>query len=124
MFTVTKSAPDRVDIALSGSLDAAEMGKALDNLIDASEDIVHGRMLYTITDFSMPSMAAIGVEFARLPKLFGLVGKFDRCAVLCDAAWIRTAAAVEGALIPGLKIKAFEMSQLADAEGWLAIDTA
>lgn len=120
MFTITKTAPDRLDVALSGSLDADEMSKALDDLIDQSEEITQGRMLYTITDFAMPSMAAIGVEMSRLPKLFGLLGKFDRCAVLCDEKWIRTAAAVEGALLPGLEINTFELSEAAAAETWLA----
>lgn len=120
MFTITKTAPDRLDIALSGSLDADEMSKALDDLIDQSEEITQGLMLYTITDFAMPSMASIGVEMSRLPKLFGLLGKFDCCAVLCDEKWIRTAAAAEGALLPGLEINTFELSEAAAAEAWLA----
>ena len=120
MFTVTKTGPNRVDIALSGSLGPDDMRSGLDDLIALSEDVSQGRMLYTITDFSMPSMAAIGVEFSHLPKLFGLLGKFDRCAVLCDTAWIRTTAEVEGALLPGLEIKAFELSAAAEAEAWLA----
>ena len=120
MFHITKIAENRLDIALSGSIDSDEMGQALDDLIAQSEEISHGRMLYTITDFAMPSMAAIGVEMTRLPKMFGLLGKFDRCAVVCDTQWIRTAAEVEGALLPGLEIKAFETAEV--AETWLTAD--
>lgn len=124
MFTITKPAANRLDIALSGSIDAETMRKALDDLIDKSEDVTHGRMLYTITDFAFPTMGAIGVEFTRLSKLFGLLGKFDRCAVLSDAGWLRKAAEVEGALFPGIEIKGFELGEKDAAEAWLATGIA
>lgn len=120
MLRVTKPSPNRVDIELSGTLDADAMRAALDDLIAKSEDVTNGKMLYTITDFSMPSLGAIGVELQRLPKLFGLLGKFDRCAVLCDESWLRTAAEIEGALFPGIQIKSFERAEAEDAEAWLA----
>ena len=120
MLTVTKTAPNRVDIALSGSLDAETMRAALDDLIAKSEDVTKGRMLYTITEFSWPSLGALGVELQRLPKLFGLLGKFDRCAVLSDESWLRTAAEIEGALFPGLEIKSFPLKDADAAEAWLA----
>jgi hypothetical protein len=120
MLSITKPTANRVDIELRGTIDADIMRKALDDLIDKSEGVTHGRMLYTITDFSFPTLGAIGVEFVRLPKLFGLLGKFDKCAVLSDSGWLRTAAEVEGALFPGIEIKGFELGDSAAAEAWLA----
>lgn len=120
MLTVTKPMPNRVDIEFNGTLDAETMRAALDDLFAKSEDVVNGRMLYTITEISIPSLGAIGVELQRLPKLFGLLGKFDRCAVLSDASWLRTAAEIEGALFPGIEIKSFELQEAEDAEAWLA----
>ena len=79
-------------------------------------------MLTIITSFAFPDLGAIAVEMARLPKLFGLLGRFDRCAVLSDAAWIRTAAEVEGALFPGIDIKGFDLSEEDAAEAWLKDD--
>jgi SpoIIAA-like len=120
MLTVTKPAPNRVNIEFSGALDAETMRVALDDLIAKSEDVTNGRMLYTITNFSMPSLGAIGIELQRLPKLFGLLGKFDRCAVLSDESWLRAAAELEGVLFPGIEIKSFELQEAKDAEAWLA----
>ena len=120
MLKVSKVAANRVDLELAGSLDADAMRTGLDDLIAKSDGVENGLMLYTITDFSMPTASAIGVEFQRLPKLFGMISKFDRCAVLSDQAWLRSAAEIEGALIPGLKIKAFELDQRTQAEDWLA----
>ncbi|MFT6169087.1 MAG: hypothetical protein ACJAR9_001203 [Celeribacter sp.] len=119
MLTVTKPSPSRVNIELTGALDADAMRIGLDKLIDLSEGVEHGQMFYEISDFSLPTLGAFGVEMSRLPKLFGLLGKFDKCAVICDTAWLRKAAVVEGALFPGLDIKSYEPSEVAQAEAWL-----
>lgn len=120
MLRITKPAADRLDIDLEGMLDAEQMREALDDLLHHAADINAGRMLYTIHDFAMPTLGAFAVEFGYLPKLFGMIGRIDRCAVLTDTAWLRTAAEVEGALIPGLTIKAFGLDERDAAEAWLA----
>lgn len=119
MFKVTKPSANRLDISLEGELDSEAMRHALDELLKLSEDINAGRMLYTIKGFAMPTLGALGVELGYLPKLFSLLGRFDKCAVCTDIAWLRTASEVEGALIPGLDIEAFPLDQVAEAEAWL-----
>ncbi|MEO8165515.1 MAG: STAS/SEC14 domain-containing protein, partial [Betaproteobacteria bacterium] len=106
MFNVTPNGPDRVDIEIRGKLNADEMKRALDDLSSKTKGISHGKMLYRIDEMAMPSLGAIGVELSRLPELFRLIGRFDRVAVLADQGWIRKASELEGALIPGLQIKA------------------
>lgn len=120
MTTITKKSETRVDIDLSGKLDADGMRQMLDELIAASEGVRSGRMLYRISEIALPTLGALGVEITRLPQLFSLIGKFDKCAVISDAGWIRNAAIFEGALIPGLAIKAFDLSEEAAAENWLS----
>lgn len=119
MLNVSKPSANRLDIDLSGALDADEMARALDHLIEESEGVTHGVMLYTISDFEMPTLGAMAVELLRMPKLFNLVRKFDKCAVLCDTAWIRTAAEIEGAVIPSLAIKSFALAEKIAAQEWL-----
>ena len=120
MLIVTKQAPDRLDVELDGLLDAELMRIGLDDLIAKSEGIKHGRMLYRITHMEMPTGGALGVEFTRLPQLFSLIGRFERCAVLADEGWLRMAAEIEGMLIPGLTIKAFPLDEAEAAEAWLS----
>lgn len=119
MLKILKPSENRVDVQLDGTLDAQIMRDALDDLIAKAESVQNGRMLYTLTNFTMPTLGAIGVEITRLPKLFSLLGKFDKCAVVADLAWVRKAAEIEGALFPGIEIKSFESPQL--AEDWLAL---
>ena len=40
-------------------------------------------------------------------------------AVVAGKEWLRKASEVEGALIPGLTIKAFDLHQEAEASAWL-----
>jgi len=119
MFIVTKPAANRVDIAVSGEIGSAAMDEGLKELLELSEGVENGRMLSTIASLTLPTVGAVGVEFQYLPKLFGLLGKFDKCAVVSDAAWLRTAAEIEGKVFPGIEIKAFQPSEHDSAEAWL-----
>jgi hypothetical protein len=120
MFKVTQNGKNRLDIQLSGKLNSEEMTVALDELVSKSEGIENGTMLYDIIDFHIPSLGAIGIEFSRLPSMFGLMKKFVRAAVLSDKTWIQKVSELEGALIPGLEIKAFDRDQKEAAEAWLS----
>src|SRR6056297_2182436 len=119
MLTITKPEANRIDIELSGRVSSEEMAQGLDDLLEKSQDVNAGVMLYRISSFAFPDLAAIAVEMARLPQLFGLLGRFDCCAVLLDAAWIRTTAEVEGALFPGIDIKGYDLGDEQTAEAWL-----
>lgn len=119
MLKVIRKSARRVDIELKGEVSSEEMAKGLDDLIAKSADVENGKMLYRISSFAMPSLGAFGVEFARLPQLLGLLGKYDRCAVMTDVQWLRTAAEVEGAFIPGLAVKSFALDEPDAAEAWL-----
>ena len=120
MFKVTLKGKNRLDIELSVKLDAEEMKIALDELVSKSENIENGRMLYDVIEFHIPSLGAIVIELSRLPSMFGLIKKFDRAAVLTDKTWLKKVSELEGALFPGLEIKAFDRDQRAEAEAWLA----
>ncbi|WP_028583748.1 SpoIIAA family protein [Desulfogranum mediterraneum] len=119
MFKVTENGTNRLDIELSGKLDSEGMRNALDELVEKSEHIQQGRMLYEVVEFQLPSLEAIAIELSRLPAMFRLMKKFERAAVLSDKNWIKTVSEIEGALIPGLEIKAFDRNQREEAEAWL-----
>ena len=120
MYKVILNGINRLDIEMSGKLNSEEMKIALDELANKSKDIKNGKMLYEIVDFHLPSLGAIVVELSRLPAMFRLMKKFDRAAVLTDKTWLKKISEFEGALFPGLEIKAFNMDQKAEAEAWLS----
>jgi len=120
MFTVEQKGSNRLDIAFSGKVDSEAMQAALDDLIHRSQGIENGKMLFRVGNFNMPTLGAIGVELSRLPKIFRLIGTFDKATVIANQSWIRRGSKIKGALIPGLQIKAFESGQEDEAEAWLA----
>ncbi|MGA1790684.1 MAG: STAS/SEC14 domain-containing protein [bacterium] len=111
---------NRLDIEMSGKLNAEDMIIALDELVSKSENIENGKMLYDVIDFHIPSLDAITIEFSRLPYMFGFLKKFRRAAVLTDKTWLKKVSEFEGALFPGLEIKAFSRDQKIEAEAWLS----
>ena len=120
MYKITRVGDDRLDIEMSGSLDADGMRTALDELVGKSEDIENGKMLYDVVDFRLPTLSAIVIEFSRLVPMLRLMKKFNRAAVLTDKTWLKKISEFEGTLYPGLEIKAFERDKRAIAEVWLS----
>ncbi|MFC1862490.1 STAS/SEC14 domain-containing protein, partial [Thermodesulfobacteriota bacterium] len=59
MFKITQNGMNRLDIEMSGKLDAEEMKIALDELVSKSKNIENGKMLYEIIDYHLPSFDAI-----------------------------------------------------------------
>ncbi len=96
------------------------MQTALDELESMSQGIDNGVMLYDVVEFHLPSLGAIGIEFSRLPSLFGLMRKLRKAAILTDKNWIQKASELEGLLVPGIDIKAFDRDQKKEAESWLS----
>lgn len=119
MFQVTRIGDKRMDVDFSGKLDSNDMRFVLDELMRKSEGISHGQMLYRIGDFDMPTLGAVGVELSRIPELFRFVRRFDRCAVVAGKEWVRRASEIEGIMIPGLTIKAFDLHAVEQAHQWL-----
>lgn len=120
MFKVIENGMNRLDIELSGKLDAASMNVALDEIARKSENIRNGKMLYVITDFQLPTIGAMGIELSRIPSMLGLIKRFDRAAVLTDKNYLKKASELEGAITPGLEIKAFGLDEKDKAESWLS----
>lgn len=119
MFKVILNGADRLDVVMSGKLNAEEMRIALDELVSKSRDIRKGTILYDVVDFHLPSLRAIAIEFSRLPSMLGFLKKFDRAAVLTDKTWLKKVSEFEGVLFPGLEIRAFGRDQKTKAEAWL-----
>jgi hypothetical protein len=119
MIKIERASENRLDIEMSGKLDSEGMAKALDELVEKSEGIENGKMLYDVIEYKLPTIDAIILEFKRMPKMFDFIKRFRRAAVLSDKAWLKTISELEGKLMPGLEIKAFARDERAAAEQWL-----
>ena len=119
MFDITPDTKGFVHLTISGRIEPQEMQAGLEAFLACLEDGKKTHFLYTITDFEFPPMTSIGVEFSYIPLLLQSLSKIGKVAVVADQAWLRTAAEVEGKLIPGLTIQSYEPDQAQAAETWL-----
>ena len=119
MFTIKQNGNDRLDMVLSGKLDEQDMEAALDEFMEKSESIEHGKILYEVYDFEFPTLSAMRVKLSRLPVLFGVIRKIDCIAILTEKSWLKYVSELEGTLFPGLEIKAFNLNEKDEAETWL-----
>lgn len=119
MFKVNRVSPNRLDIELGGKLDSEAMTRALDALVEQSAGMSHGRMLFDVAHYELPTLGAFRVELSQMPRMFRFIRQFRRAAVLADAGWLKAASEIEGLLIPGLEIKAFDRDDRDAAETWL-----
>lgn len=117
---VERSGKNRLDIVMTGRIDSDAMSEILQQLIDKSEGIKNGKMMFDIVDYQLPTLGAIMVELSRLPAMLSFIRKFDSAAVLADETWIRKISEWEGHILPWLTIKSFHRDQKAEAEIWLA----
>ncbi len=120
MLTVSKPSTDRLNIDVTGVLDADAMGGALDDFIAQAKGITHGQILFRIIDFELPTLGGLMAELQRMPRLLSTIRQFDRCAVLSDIDWLRRAAELEGMVIPTVEIRSFALADIDAAEIWLA----
>ena len=119
MMNLTKVSNNRVHVEFGGKIDRDQVTKVLDEMFAAIADSELGLLMYRIGKLEMPTLGAIAVELKNLPKIFRLVQKIDRIAVVCDRGWIQTATEIKGKLIPGLDIKSFDLGKENAAIEWL-----
>ena len=119
MLDIYIKEPNMIGLTLDGAIDSAMMEKGLDDLIELSENVENGSLFYKISNFEMPALSALGVQLTKLPALFSLIRRYQKCAVITDQNWVAKTAEIKGSLIPGLTIKAFSPDQEADALAFL-----
>lgn len=119
-FTTTLDAPNLLLIEAGGRMDAVSMEVALDLLVPAVRDMVHGGILMRATNVEWPTLGAIGVELRHWVQLMAMIRKVDRIAVMTGQGWLKNMAAVESALVPNLEIRSFAPDDETTARAWLA----
>lgn len=119
MFKVSRIEDKRLNLEFSGTLNPEEMEVAIQEFISAAQGIKMGVMMFEIGEFNFPSLQTLGVKLSRVPTLFKLIRNFEKVAIITDKKWLQRVGELEGLLIPGLTIRAFNVIEKAKAEVWL-----
>lgn len=78
-----------------------------------------GHVLIDLTAASAISFSAVTLELAHLPSLLKWVYGLDRIAIVSDDDWVRTAARLESALLPGVTYEVFAEDEADAARAWV-----
>lgn len=107
--------PDTLAVNVSGTVGAADVGRTFD-VIHAMPGDAKVNLLITVADDLAPAWReALAAEWHRRSEVVSLVRRAGRIAVVAPQAWIRIAARVESALMPGLHYEVFAPEQAAAA---------
>lgn len=119
MLTLTPIPPAALEITVEGALVREDVARAIAE-IDAMLDTVE--RLDILADVrGKPDIhpGLIMEELKHLPTIFRMMRAIDRVAVIADENWVRTAAKIEGKLIPGVTYQVYTRDQADDARAWL-----
>lgn len=78
-----------------------------------------GNLLIDVTSMSDFSWSAVLEELGHLPALMKCFYGFDRIAIISDEKWIRTAARLESALLPGIVYQVYDDDEADAAHAWV-----
>lgn len=115
-----REGPSLVRLEVGGEIGAAEMEAGLDRFLSVAEGMDRFDVLYVVQDVRIPTLGAIRVELARIGRLWRLLPRLGKIALVANQGWVRSAAKAEAAVIPGLTIETFGPDEEAQARAWLA----
>jgi hypothetical protein len=78
-----------------------------------------GNLLVDLTAMGGFTWSAVTVELTHIPSLMKWVYSLDRIAIVSDEAWVRTAAKIESALLPGVTYEVYDEDAEVDARAYV-----
>jgi hypothetical protein len=119
MIEYIQSNQDVIAIKVTGKLMRDELETVADRVeaMLAANDKTH--VFVEIADYSGFELAAISDYLPHALRMLGQLDRFGRVAIVSDQRWIRWAAKVESALLPGISYETFMPDQRDQALAWV-----
>jgi hypothetical protein len=119
MIAIHPLAPVALAMNIAGRIDAKDVARAFDAIAALPKGgPVH--LLVTLADDIAPRWReALAEEWRRRAEVVALLHRAGRIAIVAPQAWIRVAAAIEGAVIPGLSYRTFHPEEAEAAREWV-----
>ncbi len=83
------------------------------------QDKEGGNILLDLVSLAGFSFSAVSEELVHLPTLLKYLYALDRIAVVSDEDWIRSAARLESALLPGVSYEVYDEDEMDAARAWV-----
>jgi hypothetical protein len=124
MIDIEPLSPKAHQILIYGEVSADDVAKLVAFAKDQNAQGLGGNVLFDLVSMASFSWASMLGELAHVPALLQWLYRLDRIAVVSDEEWIRSAARLESALLPGVTYAVYDAHEAERARGWVLEESA
>lgn len=119
MITIERISPHAHRINAIAEFREADVEQLIDFVKERGEAGEGGNLLIDTTSLADFSFAAVVREFGHMGMFLKYIYALDRIAIISDEEWIRTAARLESALLPGVVYQVYDDDEADAALAWV-----
>ncbi|QFT76440.1 STAS/SEC14 domain-containing protein [Erythrobacter sp. THAF29] len=119
MINIEKISDHAYSITVMAEFRQADAERLVEFAKERNKEGGGGNVLIDLTAASDISLSAVTVELAHIPTLLKWVYGLDRIAIVSDDDWVRTAARVESAMLPGVTYAVYDEDEAEAARKWV-----
>lgn len=119
MLEFLQTADDVIGMRLGGHMSQSEIEQILGRIETALEANEKTHLYVEAESYKGFDTAGFAQQMSRGWKMIGKLERFGRVAVVSDTSWIRWAARIESALLPGISYETFTMDEREQALSWV-----
>ena len=119
MLEFLPSADDVIGIRIGGHISQSEIDQLLDRVEEALEANEKTHLYIEAESYDGFDKAGFAQQMSRSWRMISKLDRFGRVAVVSDTSWIRWAARIESALLPGISYETFTMEERDQALAWV-----
>ncbi len=119
MLTLTPLTPSAIEIVVDGPLAREDVARVLAEIDAILATVERLDILADVRGKPNIHPGLVLEEMKHLPTVFRMLRTIDRVALIADESWLRTAAKIEGKLIPGVTYEVYTRDRAEQARAWL-----
>lgn len=118
MLTIETLAPAVHQIVVGQKLTEKDAEK-FTSFVEGLEGSAKSNLLFDLANVDGLDFSAVWEEASHLGTMLKALRKLDRIAIVADKGWLRTAARMESALLPGVTYEVFSQEKADQARDWV-----
>jgi hypothetical protein len=123
MIDIEQIGPNAHRIAVYGEFHEDDARAFVDFAKEHHEKGGGGNVLIDLVSLASWSFSAMSEELVHIPALTKWIYSLDRIALVSDEEWMRSAARLESALLPGVSYAVYDEDEMDAARAWVLGET-
>ena len=119
MIDIERLAPHAHRIVVMAQFQQDDVKTLLDFVKERNAAKEGGHLLIDVTSMAGFSWSAVAEELGHMGAFMKYIYGLDRIAIISDEDWIRTAARLESALLPGVTYEVYDEDEADAARAWI-----